>query len=390
MSRSLINRSPDLLQLVDEGHQVEIQNGHLVITGIPYLTPEKHLAWGALITPLELAGEKTCKPSDHTVYFQGQFPSEENGNPIREVAVVGQASNLGAGLEVNFKFSCKPRGSNYDDYHHKMATYLSYITRPAQRLFPGVSARAGHGKQSETSGPFNYPETASGRAGIGSLTSLLENEVVAIVGTGGTGSYILDLVAKTPVREIRIIDGDEFLNHNAFRAPGAASVEELERIPTKVEYLASIYSKMRRGIKPCAQALTAENLHLLDGVSFAFLSMDGGSAKKEIVEKLETLGVPFIDVGMGLELTDGSLGGVVRVTTSTPQAREHLHPYVSTTSKEENLYASNIQIAELNALNAALAVIKWKKLRGFYRDLDRELQSLYTTDGNHLDNKEAA
>ncbi|CAN2525454.1 MULTISPECIES: hypothetical protein [Burkholderia] len=48
------------------------------------------------------------------------------------------------------------------------------------------------------------------------------------------------------------------------------------------------------------------------------------------------------------------------------------------------MYASNIQVADLNALNAVLAVIKWKKLRGFYRDLDREHHSTYTTDGNLL------
>jgi hypothetical protein len=34
----------------------------------------------------------------------------------------------------------------------------------------------------------------------------------------------------------------------------------------------------------------------------------------------------------------------------------------------DNLYAKNIQIAEMNALNAALAVIRWKKLCGFYFD----------------------
>jgi hypothetical protein len=32
-----------------------------------------------------------------------------------------------------------------------------------------------------------------------------------------------------------------------------------------------------------------------------------------------------------------------------------------------NEYHTNIQIAELNALNASLAVIKYKQLRGFYR-----------------------
>ena len=69
-------------------------------------------------------------------------------------------------------------------------------------------------------------------------------ERVAIVGLGGTGSYVLDFVAKTPVQEIHLFDGDEFLTHNAFRAPGAASLEALRRKPKKVDYLAAIYSNM--------------------------------------------------------------------------------------------------------------------------------------------------
>ena len=48
------------------------------------------------------------------------------------------------------------------------------------------------------------------------------------------------------------------------------------------------------------------------------------------------------------------------------------------------MYASNIQVADLNALNACLAVVKWKKLRGFYRDLESEHHSTYTTDGSML------
>ncbi|MPN63023.1 hypothetical protein SDC9_210777 [bioreactor metagenome] len=94
----------------------------------------------------------------------------------------------------------------------------------------------------------------------------------------------------------------------------------------------------------------------------------------------------FVDVGMGLELVDGTLGGILRVTTSTPDKREHVHQgRVSFAgSKEENIYSSNIQVADLNALNAVMAIIKWKKLKGFYRDLEREYHSTYTTDGNML------
>jgi hypothetical protein len=42
--------------------------------------------------------------------------------------------------------------------------------------------------------------------------------------------------------------------------------------------------------------------------------------------------------------------------------------FASEVDEPENEYRANIQIAELNALNAALAVIKYKQLRGFYRD----------------------
>ncbi len=51
-------------------------------------------------------------------------------------------------------------------------------------------------------------------------------------------------------------------------------------------------------------------------------------------------------------------------------------------------YSRNIQIADLNALNAALAVIKWKKFCGFYRDLACERFTTYAIDGNKLINED--
>ena len=52
----------------------------------------------------------------------------------------------------------------------------------------------------------------------------------------------------------------------------------------------------------------------------------------------------------------------------------------------EGEYERNAQLAELNALNAALAVIKWKKVRDFYSDLEQELNCEYVIDGNRLMN----
>jgi hypothetical protein len=184
------------------------------------------------------------------------------------------------------------------------------------------------------------------------------------------------------------------LNHNAFRAPGAASLEQLQERPLKVDYFAAIYDRMRRQVIAHPIRITAENAAELNGMNFVFLCMDGGPDKRAIIEHLEQHGTSFIDVGMGLDEHDGTIGGIVRTTTSTPAFRDHVWQQGRITfddpDDEANEYARNIQVADLNALNACLAVIRWKRLHGFYRDLEGEHHSLYTIDGNHLLNEDQA
>ena len=51
--------------------------------------------------------------------------------------------------------------------------------------------------------------------------------------------------------------------------------------------------------------------------------MDDGPDKLAVVEKLEAIGASFIDVGMGLRFEeDMSLGGILRMTASTPARRD--------------------------------------------------------------------
>ncbi|VTN55615.1 Uncharacterised protein [Raoultella ornithinolytica] len=167
-------------------------------------------------------------------------------------------------------------------------------------------------------------------------------------------------------------------------------MDELRNAPLKVDYFKGVYERMHRNIIVHPVRLNDSNLSLINGTTFAFICMDAGEEKKAIIQKLESLGVSFIDVGMGLELVNGSLGGILRVTTSTTNKREHVHSgrISFAGGGEKDIYASNIQVADLNALNAALAVIKWKKLKGFYRDLENEHHCTYTTDGNMLLNED--
>lgn len=387
MSRKLFSLNSDLRQLREEGYFVQILGGLLVMREVPYVDAQKRMRTGTLVCPLDLAGDMTCKPSTHVMHWDGDFPCRADGTPLQEIAHQSQFVNLGHGVSAQHSFSSKPRLDGYANFYEKMSTYASILAGPAAVLQPGCSPRIFRAPDdTEADTMFNYIDTASDRAGIGELSAKFEGEVISVIGTGGTGSYIVDLVAKTPVCEIRLFDTDEFLQHNAFRAPGAPSLEELRDAPKKVDYLKGIYEKMHRGIVAHPVKLDHTNVELLNGTTFAFLCMDAGEDKRVVVQKLEALGVPFIDVGMGLDLIDGSLGGILRVTTSTPEKREHVHAgrISFAGGGERDIYASNIQVADLNALNAVLAVIKWKKLRGFYRDLETEHHCTYTTDGNLL------
>ena len=385
MSPAPFSRNADLKRLHDEGYFVQIRGGFLVMREVPYVNAQREVRTGTLISSLTMAGDETRTPDTHVIHFDGDFPCRSDGTPIQQISHQSGDFDLGHDLKAKHSFSSKPEGG-YTDYFHKMTTYAAILSGPAEVLKPEMSPRTFRTPEAEEDSVFNYTETASDRVGIGALTEKLEGEIIAIIGLGGTGSYVLDFVAKTPVREIWLFDGDEFLQHNAFRVPGAPTIEELREAPKKVDYLKGIYSRMHRGIVAHAVMLNADNLHLLDGITFAFLSMDAGEEKRLVVEKLEALGVAFVDVGMGLELDEGSLGGILRVTTSTPEKRDHVHQgrISFAGGGEKDIYASNIQVADLNALNAVLAVIKWKKLRGFYRDLEREHHCTYTTDGNML------
>ena len=387
MSPKLFSLNSDLRRLREEGYFVQILGGLLVMREVPYVDTLRQIRTGMLVCPLDLSGDITCKPSTHVMHWDGDFPCRADGTPLNEIAHQSQQVDLGHGVTARHAFSSKPGPDGYPDFYGKMSTYASILAGPAAVLQPGMSARVFRAPEDkEDNTMFNYIDTASDRVGIGSLSAKLEGEVISIIGTGGTGGYILDLVAKTPVHEIRLFDADEFLQHNAFRAPGAPSLEELRDAPKKVDYFKNIYSKMHRGIVAHPVRLNHFNADLLNGTTFAFICMDAGEEKQALVQKLEALGLPFIDVGMGLELVDGSLGGILRVTTSTPQKRDHIHGgrISFAGGGERDIYASNIQVADLNALNAVLAVIKWKKLSGFYRDLEGEHHCTYTTDGNLL------
>ncbi|WP_282020876.1 ThiF family adenylyltransferase [Planomicrobium okeanokoites] len=386
MSQELINLSEDLKRLRDEGYELEIRGGYALVHHIPYVNLNRELKYGTLISSLTLAGNKTTRPDNHVIHFQGEHPCNKEGNILTGIQYMSQENLLGEGISINHSFSNKP-SNGYQNYYEKFTSYIEVIRAPAYSLDSTVSARTYIDHQQSSDSVFNYFDTNSSRANIGMASNKLENQKVGIVGLGGTGSYVLDFVSKTPVLEIHLFDGDDFLQHNAFRAPGAPSIENLRERKKKTDYFKDIYSHMHKSIFSHSEFLVEDNLHELINMDFVFICVDEGVIKKAIIKELIKNDKSFIDVGIGIEIVGNSLIGEIRVTTSTPNDnRTHLWERISFSDSQKDEYASNIQIADLNALNAVMAVIKWKKIHGFYQDIYKELNSTYSINTGEMIN----
>jgi hypothetical protein len=383
MSSALINRSPDLTRLRDEGFDIEVNGGYLLVRDVPYVAPGGSVQRGTLVSELTLAGDRTARPGSHVIFFTGQQPCHKNGTVISGIQHSEGAQQQG-GLTVHRSFSNKPP-EGYADYYDKVSRYVEIISAPAMALDSTATPRLFRPVRDEaTESPLVYVDTNTSRSHCQEVTQKLTKQKVGIVGLGGTGSYVLDFLAKTPVQEIRLFDGDLFLQHNAFRAPGAASLEQLEKRLAKVVYLAELYGRMHRGVNPVAERLASDNLARLDGLDFVFLCLDSGPSKRQIVDHLLANKIPFVDCGIGVQKVDGRLIGIVRATTATPAKHDHLPGRMSFADADDDAYSTNIQIAELNALNAAIAVIRWKKLLGFYADFEHEHHTTYSLDTGML------
>jgi hypothetical protein len=384
MSPLQISHSPDLQRLRDEGYNLEIRANYLHVHDVPYVTSAREVTYGTIVSELTTNGVSTVPPTDHTVCFVGGTPHDIHGAPLSKIINNPNPMTLADGIVAQCQFSSKPPTGAYTDYYEKISAYINMVSGAAQAIDPQATAKTFPVTPATAEeSVFRYHDAASSRARISAVTQKLAMPKIAIVGLGGTGAYILDQVAKTPVGEIHLYDPDRFFAHNAFRSPGAASIDQLLQSPLKVAYYKSIYDAIRYGIVAHPERVDSNNVAQLQTMDFVFLAIDSGPCRKFIAEQLVEYGVPFIDCGIGVYRTGESLAGIVRTTTCTPEHQElNRLPVVDDDDDEYN----NIQLADLNALNAIHAIIKWKKLFGFYLDLEHEHHTAYTIDGNHLCN----
>ncbi len=373
MYQKLASHNDDIRRLVEKGYAVGFDSSYLIIRDIPYLDSQRNLQNGAFVAKLVFTDQVHVVQEDHQVFFAGSAPCNVDGSLITNMNDRATGLALGPGasdIVVQRQLSNKPTKNGvlagFADFFDKIESYAGIIAGPATELY-GATPYTFRAASDEREGSvFKFNDTLTSRAEITELSSKFSDEVVAIIGLGGTGAYVLDFLVKTPVREIRGFDVDAYHVHNAYRSPGKLEERDFQR--SKAEVYQERYENFRHGLKLQAKFVDVESREDLRGVTFAFVCVDKGSSRASIFSVLTSLGIPFIDVGMGLNQKTGLLNGMLRATLyDTKHASDVLKLGLSELSDPpENLYRTNIQIGELNALNAALAVIKYKQVKGFY------------------------
>lgn len=389
MSQELICHNPELQRLQSEGFEIEVRGGLLIVHHIPYLNCKTEMLSGTLAMALNTSGNTVVRPHNHTAYWIGQQPCNSDGSIVPSLVNGPRRYNLGCGLISDYYLSCYPDStSGYKNYYDKVMVYYNTISAAALNYdkYKFLQLKES-GEVRSVGSVWRYDDTNASRAGIIGINERMLGYKVAIIGLGGTGGYLLDYLAKTEVAEIHLYDEDVFNTHNAFRAPGAPSIEQLNSQPFKVDYFGEIYGRMHTGIIPHRIRITKDNISELDDKDMVFICIDTPSVRNFISTYLADHNLSFIDSGMGLECSNDRLSGLVRVTEGFYGHYNHLKDAYgeSVTDGEEDMYKSNIQIAELNSLAAALSIIQWKKMLGVYNDYsDGSMNFIYSVSGNSI------
>lgn len=370
MFQKLVSHNEDIQRLVEKGYAVAFDSNYMVIRDIPYLDSHRQLQIGAIATKLVFVDQERVIQDDHQIFFAGSIPHNLDGTPIPNLA--GGTTQLAlseacSDVVVQRSFSNKPKiAGKFIDFFEKIESYVSIISAPAMELHGVVPYTFRVVSEVVSDSVFKFQDTLTSRAEITELSAKFKDDVIAVIGLGGTGAYVLDFLVKTPVREIRGFDLDAFHVHNAFRSPGRLEPTELGK--TKAEVYGARYKNFRTGLSVTPKFLDDSCTEDLDGVTFAFVCVDKGSSRAGIFDLLISMGISYIDVGMGLNRKRGPLNGQLRATYYSPEYGQDLRDkgLAPLADNPDDLYKTNIQISELNALNACLAVIKFKQLRGFY------------------------
>lgn len=354
------------------GFTVQVETDTVRAVGVPCLLAGGVVGTCTIEKSYDPASGKPTNGIGGDIHAVRIITNEERDGQVYHAAGTPIGNCIGGDGKTWSNISIK-RGSQDNPEQDQSASDL--IHRYAKQIVGAVS-KAGYSEIASLAipNPFKVPNTFEARAALGPIQDRIRNQRIAIIGLGGTGAYILDLIAKAPVLKIHLLDDDEIDWHNFMRAPGAPTGEEIESRRKgrlrKVDYYYSKYAALRKGICPHTirvgdpsafrEFLSA---HFID---YAFVSIDqltqGDTSRQDAVYcALSAAGIPFIDSGVSITLEHGLVGGSVTISAYAAGSLAWKEAIPNARIEGNAPGYRNVQLPEVNALAASLAVMEWRR-----------------------------
>ncbi len=190
MFQKLVNHNDDLRRLVKQGYAVAFDSNHLVVRDIPYLDSESKLQIGAIVAKLEFIDQERVTQTDHQVFFAGSVPYGLDRKPILNLGG-GPAqlalSEASKDVVVTRSFSNKLKSTGkFLDFFEKIESYVAIISGPAIELHGATPSTFRVVEDVPSNSVFKFHDTLTSRAEIMDLAAKFKDDVIAVIGLGGT------------------------------------------------------------------------------------------------------------------------------------------------------------------------------------------------------------
>ena len=258
------------------------------------------------------------------------------------------------GNEDSCTISIKKDEGEYLDAWDALKTYM-------QAIYGGFRAFHGAGSH-KVERPYTFPILGERSRDEVQWLDLVRGEKIAIVGLGGVGAWIADLLTKADVAEVHGWDADLIEDKNVIRMPGAVNPDWIGK--PKAEWFEETYRQIHRQVYGHPKYVDERTVaRVCSNTTFGFVAVDDTEGRTIACAAMAAAGIPFIDVGISLSRRDGQVSASIRVTTTRPHDDVWRKAIPKVYKAGQEIYG-RLELPDVAAVAAGLAVQSWRKVRG--------------------------
>lgn len=259
--------------------------------------------------------------------------------------------------------SIKLKGRDYEDAWEALNNYVKQI----YALFLGRSASNGEGAPR----PYTFDVLGDQVQEAVEWRGLVAQERVGIVGLGGVGAWIADLVVKADPREVHGWDYDYIEPKNILRMPGGLDPNVWIGRP-KADWFRETYSVIHTNVHSHNEKVLPENMQdVIERTTFGFVAVDDANDRMMVCDGLANAGIPFVVAGLSPVRKDKRVKVSMRIVTAhvgVPSWRDAI-PQVGQAGQDD--YGS-LDLPDVYSMAAGWAIQSWRRMRGQYWQEQRE------------------